>query len=87
MEQVKKDVKAYQEYNIKRYNGNEERASDEFAIREFLNIYTITLHVFHHGCYLDNKKAFNRWINSAFHMYDYDEFEDADYDFDEVVEE
>ena len=62
---INKDVENYREFMVKKYNGNEEKAADEFCFRKFLNEYSIAINVFSLHDEYDCKGSFNRYINAC----------------------
>lgn len=53
---------------IKQYNGDEQKATDEFCFRRFLNEYTTTINVFGLQQEYNCKRSFNRRISYYWEM-------------------
>lgn len=60
---IEKDIHSFVEANVKRYNNNFEKATDEFSLKVFSDNYYNALKLWGHNDYSNNKKKFNRWNN------------------------
>ena len=67
-ELINTDVNNYREHMIKQYNGNEERATDEFCFKKFLNEYSTAINIFGLHQEYNCKGSFNRHIGYCWQM-------------------
>ena len=67
-ELINADVNKYRDHMIRQYNGNQERATDEFCFKKFLNEYSTAINIFglHQEC--NCKGSFNRYISQCWEM-------------------
>ena len=68
VELINTDINNYRKYIIKQYNGNEQRATDKFCFKKFLNEYSIAINVFGLHQEYDCKGLFNRYISYCWQM-------------------
>ena len=61
-ELINTDINNYREHMIKQYNGDKERATDEFCFKMFLNEYSTAINVFGLHQEYNCKGSFNRYI-------------------------
>lgn len=69
---INTDILNYREFMIKRYNGNDERATDEFCFKNFLNEYSTSINVFGLHKEYNCKGSFNRFISSCWQLLSYE---------------
>lgn len=70
---INEDIEKYREYSVVRYNNDEDRATDKFCFKEFLNEYNVAINVF--GLHSEfGKSPFNKFITSSFQGLLYDKF-------------
>lgn len=62
-ELINTDINHYREYMIKQYNGNEQKATDEFCFKKFLNEYSTAINIFGLHQEYNCKASFNRHIS------------------------
>jgi hypothetical protein len=62
-ELINSDINSYRDYMIRQYNGDAERATDEFCFKKFLNEYSAAINVFALHSEFNCKGSFNRYIN------------------------
>jgi hypothetical protein len=62
-ELINSDINCYRDYMIRQYNGNTEKATDEFCFKKFLNEYSTAINVFGLHSEFNCKSSFNRFIN------------------------
>lgn len=62
---INNDIRSYRQYSISQYNNNEERGTDEFCFRKFLNEYTTAINVFGLHQEMNCKGSFNKFINAS----------------------
>lgn len=68
VEVINEDINNYRDYMIKQYNGDEERATDEFCLKKFLNEYSTVINVFGLHKEYNCKGSFNRFISSCWQI-------------------
>ena len=59
---INADINSYREHMIKQYNGDVQRATDEFCFKKFLNEYSTAINVFGLHQEYNCKGSFNRHI-------------------------
>lgn len=64
-ELINADINKYREHMIKQYNGDKNKATDEFCFRKFLNEYSTAINVFGLHQEYNCKGSFNRFISSC----------------------
>ena len=69
------DVEKFRSHMIKQYNNDEERATDKFCLKIFLNWYSTAINVFDIHSELNHKKTFNQLIEFGWLLYN-DKFHD-----------
>lgn len=67
-ELINTDICRYREHIVKQYNGDEQRATDEFCFKNFLNEYSTAINVFGLHKEYNCKGSFNRHINYCWQM-------------------
>lgn len=67
-ELINADINNYRNHMIKQYNGDEQKATDEFCFRRFLNEYTTAINVFGLHQEYNCKRSFNRQISYYWEM-------------------
>lgn len=67
-ELINEDMINYRRYMIKQYNGNEERATDEFCFKKFLNEYSTAINIFGLHKEYDCKGSFNKFISNCWQI-------------------
>ena len=68
----REDIEKYREYIVKQYNGDENRATDEFCFRKFLNEYHIAVNVFSLHSNMATKFALNQCIEMCWQIVVYE---------------
>ena len=65
---INTDVNNYREHMIKQYNGDDQKTTDEYCFRRFLNEYSTAINIFglHHE--YNCKGSFNRYISYCWQM-------------------
>ena len=64
----REDIEKYREYIIKQYNGDIEKATDEFCFRKFLNEYQIAVNVFGLRTNMTTERSLNRCIEMCWQI-------------------
>ena len=67
-ELINADINNYRNHMIKQYNGDEQKATDEFCFRRFLNEYTTAINIFGLHQEYNCKRSFNRRISYYWEM-------------------
>ena len=67
-ELINSDMNRYRDHMIKQYNGDIQRATDEFCFRKFLNEYSTAINIFGLHREYNCKGSFNRHISYCWEM-------------------
>lgn len=62
-ELINADINNYRDHMIKQYNGDIQRATDEFCFKKFLNEYSTAINIFELHREYNCKRSFNRHIS------------------------
>ena len=65
---INADINSYREHMIKQYNGDIQRATDEFCFKKFLNEYSTAINVFGLHQEYNCKGSFNKHISYCWQM-------------------
>ena len=65
---INADINSYREHMIKQYNGDVQRATDEFCFKKFLNEYSTAINIFGLHQEYNCKGSFNKYINYCWQM-------------------
>lgn len=68
----REDIEKYKEYIIRQYNGNIEKATDEFCFKKFLNEYQVAVNVFNLHSNMTTKRALNQCIEMCWQIVVYE---------------
>lgn len=62
---INDDLNKYREHMIKQYNGDEQKGTDEFCFRKFLNEYSTAINIFGLHQEYNCKGSFNKFISAC----------------------
>ena len=65
---INADINSYREHMIKQYNGDVQRATDEFCFKKFLNEYSTAINVFGLHQEYKCKWSFNKHVGYGWQM-------------------